>query len=187
MLSKLTEREHLSWSFYLNKMKKNKNLQYILLILAISIWGSIAFQMCHFLEGNSVERVDDDNLLPILDPKWSHRDSFSILINYPDPFLNKTFSQKKINQKLKGKRSKYKRPTPPPKSKVSKPQVIPKITYQGFSINNNRITKVRVTIDQQAYTLQQTHQKKGITLLEMYKDSIIIAWKGERKKIKRQR
>lgn len=166
-------------------MKKNKNVQYLLLVLVLGIWGTIAFQMCDFLEDSTVT-IAETQALPILADNTSKRDSFAILVNYTDPFLGKKITRSKSSRKSQVKRSKYQRPAPPSITKA-KPKPMPPINYQGYAINGHRITRVRVSIDKKLYTMKQFKQEKGITILEMYKDSIIIGWKGERKTIIRNK
>lgn len=166
-------------------MQKNKNVQYLLLILVLGIWGSIAFQMCDFLEDNTV-RIPTTQTLAILSNHSSERDSFTIAINYSDPFLGKQIQNFKTKKKRPIKRSKYQRPVPPSKT-AAQPSVMPKIVYQGYAVNGHQISMVRIAIDKKIYTLKQMTQKKGITVLEMYKDSIIVGWKGERKTIVRSK
>ena len=74
---------------------KNKSATYILSLLALVIWGTIFYKIFFQTEDNTeTSSVTYPNKGPILE---SETDTFSIAMNYPDPFLKgKRSSIKKV-------------------------------------------------------------------------------------------
>ncbi|MEM1323513.1 MAG: hypothetical protein AAGG75_24825 [Bacteroidota bacterium] len=161
-------------------MKKNKRLQSILLVLVIAIWGAIVYQFFNYSGGedfNAGYAYDSTPIVSLLDEQ---QDSFRIVADYRDPFLGKRI--KVANQ---GGGASLAAPGPQNFNPQATPP--PNIIYQGYSINNNRITRVRVSLNGKTYTMQPNDKKDQLILKKMAKDSIIVSYQGQSMVIKRQR
>jgi hypothetical protein len=170
--------------------QKDKKLQYVLLALVVFIWGTLIYNFMSW-NGNEEYLVSDDYaVLPIKVNQEAQRDTFDILLDWSDPFKvgrsgrsksSKSSSSSSVNTSPK---KGYTRPAPPPipGSKADKKKaVFPKVVYQGYSINDSQITRVRVKVGAKTRTLKlgQTYEK--MTLVSMAKDSISLVFGEERK------
>ncbi|MDZ7743587.1 MAG: hypothetical protein U5Q03_18075 [Bacteroidota bacterium] len=103
-------------------------------------------------------------------------DTFSLYLNYQDPFLKKT-SHSKI----------------PPKSLLKKPKLKmqeslkwPNIQYFGLVKSRiNGEVAVNLEIDNISYIVKDRSDCKGISLRKITPDSVISYWSGEQKTIYR--
>jgi len=149
--------------------KKNKNVQYLLIGMVVLIWGTVAWQ---FLNYGNAPYQDYTPSVEHLSLQKSHqikRDSFAILANYKDPFLDKSLP--KI-AKASIQRPQYNRKAPPKKTKARIPKSkLPKILYNGYATNNNQITRVQLNIEGQFQSLKLNQKLGDLQLKAMYKDS----------------
>jgi len=161
--------------------KDNKKVQYALLGLVLLIWGTVAYKMINWNAVGDGYAPTTLPTIPIADIEKVQRDSFVLQANYRDPFLSGKI--KRVNKAPRTTTSsskKYNRKAPPPiaglKKKGEKP---PQFKYLGFSLNDNEITRVRISIDGLAYTFKLNEKKQKIRVKEMYRDSVIIRYKGQ--------
>ena len=169
--------------------KDHKKLQYTLIILLILIWGTIAYRMMTW--GNSEDSFSlvGQEVLPLAVENELAQDSFVLKTNYKDPFLdNRVTTSTKISTGTSStKSSKYKRKAPPVIPNRNTQKKMPTIQYLGYSINESQITRVRLSINQQTHTYKLNQTLAGVTVKEMYKDSVIIAWGGRQKTYPRKK
>lgn len=163
--------------------KDNKKLQYTLIVLIILIWGTVAYRMMNWNNSSDNFNFGNQETLPVIVENELKQDSFVLKTNYKDPFLDSrvaSASPKISTNAASKKSSKYKRKAP---STIPgrNAQKMPKIQYLGYSINESQITRVRLAVNQKPHTFKLDQTLKGITVKEMFKDSVVIAWKGERK------
>lgn len=169
-------------------MKKNKRLQYVLVGLVVLIWGTLAYQMINWQGGERAYSIPEKNYLSLQIDSTQQRDSFVVVGKYRDPFLEGSFynSGTKKTSKTSNSKSKYHREAPPPLNGKGKPKQ-PKIAYWGYSINDNEITRVRISINNQIHTLKVNDQADKLIVHEMHKDHVLISWAGEKKVIKKEK
>lgn len=163
--------------------KDNKKLQYTLIVLLVAIWGTVAYRMMTWNSSDSDFNMGTQETLPIAQEAEMQKDSFVLKTNYKDPFLEKRVasSSSKISTSSSSKKSsKYKRKAPP-SIPGRNTQKMPAIQYLGYSINETMITRVRLAINKKPHTLKLNQTLKGVTIKEMYKDSVVVAWKGQQK------
>ncbi len=161
-------------------MKKDKRLQMLLLGLVVVIWGAIVYQFSNYNASDNIDFTNGLDTTPIVSLLEEKQDSFGIVVDYRDPFLGK-----RIKAAYDGPR----RPAAPSSGTLNPPTnaAPPNIIYQGYSINNNQITRVRVSLNGKTYTMQPNDKKDQLVLKKMAKDSILVNWEGKPMVIHRRR
>ena len=164
--------------------------------LVVLIWGTLIYNFVSWSDNTEYLVSEDYMTLPINQKDYqAPRDTFDILLDWSDPF--KVGSSRRQSSGTGSATSsagplkkKHNRPAPPPipdsKEDKKKP-VFPQVTYQGYSINDSQITRVRVKVGEKTKTLKLNECYEDMTLTAMTKDSIALYWNGERKVILRER
>jgi len=166
-------------------MKKNKKVQYLLIGLVVLIWGTIAWQFVQMKNGNGTDFSVDTYNPALAQTEVLGQDSFSLNLNYSDPFsMQKVFVKNRTTSptatrrnipKLKNKRKVKRLP-------------LPEVTYNGFATNkNNQITKVQIRIVDKLYTLKVHDQIDKLRLKQIFRDSIVLEWQGKEHLVKRKK
>lgn len=160
-------------------MKDNKKTQILLLVLVCLIWGTVGYKFMNF-------ETEPNFTIPqkasIISDKSSVENlSFSLDLNYADPFLKRASPTFKVNKSISQKKSKRRKVTP--KSSGKK---MPKITYSGYSTDSKNITRARLKLGNKTYTIRKNETKEGVILSEIHKDSVVVFFNGERATINRQ-
>lgn len=167
-------------------MKKNKRLNYLLIVLVIGIWGTIIYRVLNYSGSDDIPIHASQFNLPPLVQAESTTPSYNLQGGYADPFLNnspkkKSNSGSRVSSSSKKKDSKTKSATypstPPPKP--------PSILYKGFSVNNNEVSRVKLQIDGKTYTLEIGETVQGVTVQEMSRHRVIVKWNGEQIQVER--
>ncbi|URC11274.1 hypothetical protein [Flavobacterium sp. B183] len=153
-------------------MKNKKNI-YILLPIVLMVWGAVLFQLFSFTNSDEII-IDNTPELMIKPLKLNKRQSFTIDVNYRDPFLGKMYAENTTPKaKPSGVRS----------SKVIKPKealVWPVILYKGLISDNKEKNKVFVLIiDKKNYFMKIGDTENEIFLKSGDKESIYVKYKGE--------
>jgi hypothetical protein len=155
-------------------MKNKKNI-YILLPIVLLIWGAVMYQFFSFSNtGNETLTASNKfNLKPIA---IKERDTFTINVNYRDPFLGKAYGVKnKSNDTTSRKKiiRKVKEPI------VEPVFVWPKIVYRGIVSDTKDKTKVfMLIIDGQTFLMKIGNTEKEVFLKEGDRESVYIKYKG---------
>ena len=168
-------------------MKKNKNVQYVLIGLVVLIWGTIAWQFLEMKNGNGSDFSVGDYNPSLVKVEKLVQDSFSLNLNYNDPFsAKKVFVKNSISSTTP---TPVRRTAPELKNKKKvKKLPLPKVTYNGFATNkNNRITKVQLRIEDKLHTLKVHDQVDKLRLKQVFRDSIILEWQGKDHLVKRNK
>lgn len=152
-------------------MKNKKNI-YILLPLVLIVWGAVLFQFLSFTNGEEI--VDTNNPELVLKPlKFNKRQSFTIDVNYRDPFLGKMFVE---NTGIKtigtGKKT--------AKSKSPKEELIwPTILYKGLISDTKDKTKIFVLIiNNKNYYMKVGDTEEDVFLKSGDNEAIYLRYKG---------
>ena len=156
---------------------KGKQMQYLLLILVVIIWGIIAYRLYSSWLPQNNYRFDGNIALSNDSITKSLMDSFDLKLNYADPFLYEQYTPNQTNRSNNlGK-------------KKESMQIIqeepPSIIYKGYSLNNNSITRINLLINGKRYTTKPNSKVEEILISKCYRDSIIVVWKGKNKTIYR--
>ncbi|MCK4661792.1 MAG: hypothetical protein KAT68_02920 [Bacteroidales bacterium] len=159
---------------------KNKKILYILLALAIIIWALIFYRIFKFL--NKTPEVHYSyNYQKKYEKEEIKKDTFFIIADYRDPFLNKILIPKvknegkpKVNNKKDNSRT---------KRRVKKIKW-PVIKYGGVissKDNNKKIALIK--INDKDYLMEVNSESEEIKLINIFTDSIKVVYKDEKKTI----
>lgn len=151
-------------------MKTKKNI-YILLAVVLFVWGAVLYQVFSFT--NSDEILVSNNPEFVMKPlKIKERQTFTINVNYRDPFLGKIYvSQTVSNVKASTKIKKQ------PKSQEN--LVWPSILYKGMISDVKNKNKIfMLIIDGQYHYMKIGGTENEIFLKEGNKESVYIKYKG---------
>lgn len=157
---------------------KNKVSSTILFIAVAAIWGYIIYYIYDAVKEDD-EPAMGYSLAQKISPKDSLKDDFSLLLDYPDPFLKK-------NQKVEASDKPFK----------AKPligsyqQMGPdwnRISYSGTIENKKQKGKrmAIINIDSSTYFVSANTSVHELKLLVVYPDSVLISLEGEKKWIKK--
>lgn len=151
---------------------KNKKTIYILLPVVLLVWGKVVYQFFSFAASDVIlENTPIDlNLKPF---KLKERDTFSINVNYRDPFLGKIFvTELSVDSKIKTTEIK----------KVSKQEGIiiwPSIIYKGIvSDTKNHIKIYMLIIGGKTCLMKKGETEYEVSLKDGDNESIYVKYKG---------
>lgn len=152
-------------------MKNKKNI-YILLPLVLLVWGAVIFQVFSFT--NSEEIVSDSNpefnFKPI---KVNKRESFSINVNYRDPFLGKMHSSETAPSVKTNSSESIKKP------KQVEQLVWPNIVYKGLISDSKSKNQIfMLIIDGKNYYMKIGDTENEVFLKKGDKESVYVKYKG---------
>ena len=153
-------------------MKNKKFTQAVLLVFVLGVWGTIFYKIYDKLRGDDEEPVPYEalNMGQVSSGKL---DTFQLLENYNDPFLNKPVSGSAIGSAHKGSST----ANPVVKSIVKTPvtTVAPQIKYLGLIKNKAGKKSVAIVSVNGASSLLQEGESAGnAKLLKLTNDSILV-------------
>jgi hypothetical protein len=159
---------------------KNKKVTYILIPLTLLIWGLIIFRVIdNFKQPQNADFKSAVNKRDV--NQYLSKDTTSLLLNYPDPFLHRNVqSGRSISTdegSINGENVNL--------SVVTKAQVVfPLITYSGIIVNSKSKLKTGlVKIASKDYLVKEGETVDGEKILKLYPDSVIILYKANKKTI----
>ncbi|MGZ4055071.1 MAG: hypothetical protein ACXVPU_06520 [Bacteroidia bacterium] len=159
---------------------KNKKLLYILIPGTILVWGMIFFRVLSTVKTNN--DALPQKLSETSESAKMANDTFSLLLNYKDPFrlAEKKTAISENNSKQKNQNTIQK--------KVIAPVVStwPKIIFGGV-IKNQKSNKelALVQINGQSNIMKAGEISNDVELLKVFKDSIEVKYGKEKKNIKK--
>lgn len=160
---------------------KNKKLLYLLVPLTLLLWGSIILKIFNSLSGNGEAKSLNQNESLIKNEEIVFTDTFSLVLNYSDPFLGNGISKVANSGNT----------TAPPAKNIKEKQIIvattwPEINYKGL-IRNQKSSKqlALVEINGQGNTMRAGESFNNVELTKVFKDSIEVKFGKERKYIKK--
>jgi len=161
---------------------KNKKMVYLLLFAVAVVWGVILHKV--FFKGaeesQSMHQSISEIPLEAYNLYETKPDTFKLVLNYRDPFLDKS---EKIEQVEDNKvRTNFElKMSPPPKPTV----VWPEIKYNGRIVNPRSKKMVAImSVNGIESMIEEGQTNAGIKLVKNKQDSILIRWNGLEKYIK---
>lgn len=166
---------------------KNKKLAYILLPVVIFVWGAIAYNIIsYYFDDKSTENMLSTNAIK-KNPD-AKLDTFSLLLNYPDPFLK---AEAAYYEPVIASTESPVKPSIPnrntaPKRNInnikSTPISWPAITYCGI-IKNKKSNKTCsiIKINGKEYIMSIGDTRSDVTLLKLYSDSAVVTFQQHNK------
>jgi hypothetical protein len=155
-------------------MFKNKTTSYILLVLVALIWGIIASRFLNLTKKNDGS-YSKQNLTKNKNEIKS--DTFSISVNYSDPFLTNISSIQYVD--------KIKNTIPIEKSNLQSQIVWPSIYYFGFVKKSRQDCKTGLAkLDNKEYVVKEGEIIHELEIKKIMNDSIVIVYKNMTKSFK---
>ncbi|GAA3774422.1 hypothetical protein [Flavobacterium ginsengiterrae] len=151
-------------------MKNKKNL-YILLPLVLLVWGAVLFQVFSFTNSDEILAISNPEFT-IKPLKINKRETFTINVNYRDPFLGKMYTAENISKaKITSGASK----------KIKQPEdlVWPNIIYKGLIADSKgKNTIYMLIIDSKNYYMKIGDTENEVFLKSGDKESVYVKYKG---------
>jgi len=171
--------------------QKNKKVQYLLAVLVVIIWGTIVVQFFNYSGGEPALAEGTYNYLPVAKASTNDALKFSLNLNYHDPFL----AHKKNNSKASYPSSTPAASTTKKKTSSRIQQKInpqkfkkyPKVVYKGYSLNNDQITRVNLSINNKTRSMKAGESHDGLLLKYTYRDSLLVSFMGKEQVISRNK
>ena len=154
---------------------KNKKLTYILIPIAIIVWGGIILRIVGFNNSDPETNTTRTNEMEP-DTMVFNKNEFELIANYRDPFLGKFIRgthQIAVKKTKKPKKS-------IPKKIIKTPLVWPHIDYDGSIRSENKVIAV-LKINAKKHLLEQGEEFSGLKIKQVYPDSVTIVYKKETK------
>ncbi|SHM96918.1 hypothetical protein [Flavobacterium chilense] len=151
-------------------MKNKKNI-YILLPIVLFVWGAVLFQLFSFTSSDEtiIENNPEFTIKPL---KINKRQSFTIDVNYRDPFLGKMYAANTVQTTTNTTKT----------TKVTKPKetlVWPTILYKGLISDTKDKNKIfMLIIDNKNYYMKIGDTENEIFLKSGDKESVYVKYKG---------
>lgn len=165
-------------------MKKKINI--ILLLAVLGLWGTVLYKYVNqyfFKEEINVSLENKANIRKLL---LKDKDTFELKALPRDPFLGKTYAEKRPTEKIISNRNF----TPKPVVKVAKPivqkQLFPTIHYYGFIKNETGGSElVLLKMNGKLLKVKNNETKEGLKIIKIFKDSIKVSFNGETKVVRK--
>ena len=152
-------------------MKNKKNL-FILLPVVLLIWAIVIYQFFSFSSSNveQIATTTEYDLKPIL---IKERDTFSIDVNYRDPFLGKMYAPHTAKPKVK-------RIKPMAIVKIEPPVIWPTIIYKGIvSDNKEKIKIFMLIIGGKTCLMHIGSVENEVALTDGDRESVYVKYRGK--------
>lgn len=160
---------------------KNRKLVYILVPLLLAIWGTIVYRLLNVVTNKDISNKPDTGQLMAGNKTSACVDTFTLTLNYPDPFFVKMIKRVAI-----GSEQSLLKVIKPEKKVVATPQaatfVWPTIIYGGL-VKNQKLNKLLalIQINGSATIMQTGDIAQELKLLKVTNDSIEIAFHTEKR------
>jgi hypothetical protein len=171
---------------------KNKTATYVLLVAAAAVWGIIVYRIIQTVKGGE-EQVQTEIQWNNNIQKAEIPDTFSIALDYYDPFFNKVSASNMYSAyNLKNDRSPGRAVSPARTNTANSNKNNSTIDWSFISFNGmikNTSTKSHVallTIHQKGHMFKVGETYDNVKLLKATKDSVVILYQKEKKTIKRK-
>lgn len=153
---------------------KNKKSIYILLPIVLLVWGFLIYQFFSMSNANPE--------IPKLSQGLSYKkitikeqDTFTIDVNYRDPFLGKAYVKKETISNTENTNT----------VKINRDTLIwPSIQYRGIvSDQKDKITIFMLEINQQSYLMKKKDIEQQVVLKDGNRNAIQVIYKGKQRLI----
>ncbi|SDI25000.1 hypothetical protein SAMN04488062_1316 [Flavobacterium omnivorum] len=151
-------------------MKNKKNI-YILLPVVLFIWGAVMYQFFSFANTKETQQLTSTEF-QIKTLTITERDTFSINVNYRDPFLGKMFApQNNVTSKKTSKTRK--------EPQIEEPLIWPPILYKGIvSDTKDKIKIYMLIIGGKTCLMKKGETENEVFLKEGDRESVYVKYKG---------
>jgi hypothetical protein len=161
---------------------KNKKTAYLLVPLVLFVWGMIGWKIYAAVNPGEIKNNEKANTEKTNDPAKIIPDTFGLVANYRDPFLDKNFSRENSKIIIKNKN------LPVVKNiEVVKPDIKwPEVAYHGLIMRNNSEKKIGfLSVNGASYFVQEGENAAGMKIGRLAKDSIEVLLGKERRIVRK--
>lgn len=167
---------------------KSKKFRYLLVLLVIIVWSLIFYRIYNYVDDQK-DFIPDYSEQKLPQDKLSMNDTFSIIANYRDPFLETgNYSERSINTVIQNN---INNPIKIQNNNVSANNASlrwPSIVFGGIVVNKGSNKTVGlIKLNQIQYIVQVKQIIENIEVLKIYNDSIIVQLSSEIKTIKKSK
>jgi hypothetical protein len=161
---------------------KNKKMTYILIPLAVIVWGLIFWKIYSHFADKDDDGAKTYTLRPNKVPD-SIPDTIRLLLNYRDPFLSYTYRPANFTRTARMERSEsgnFSRT-------IAKPEINwPNIKYGGMIWNKKSKSKTGLlTFNNQNLLVKEGQIIEGYKIFKLYSDSVTLEYNKIKKGFKR--
>lgn len=162
---------------------ENKNVRYLLAVAVLAIWGLLGYRIYQKMNpGNDFVAPPP----PVLAVTEVEKDSFTLLVNYPDPFLGTRIPLPEAAP-APANPSNSTTVIPPKISSPPATAVFPQIVYKGLIALKNGRKAALATVDGKTMNWGWGENYEEMTLLDIQEDSIRVRYQEEEKTILKAR
>lgn len=168
---------------------KNKKATYLLLAAALLIWGYIVYSVVDFKSSNTVPK----SIISLSEKKndllFNEVDTFSLWLNYDDPFLhNSAYSPSRFQNSNQSRNVASVKVKPVTNIKPTETVKWPLIVFNG-TITSSKENKLLclLKVEGTDYVLPVGKQAGEIDIVSITTDSITVALKGQKKTVLRNK
>ena len=158
---------------------KNKKIIYVLLPLTLIIWGMIVYKI-FFNTDTQEESSSFVQSKRVKNSAVTSTDTFTLLLNYTDPFL------KQERRVTPNNGSTTKKTTEPKPQKNTEVLNWPIVKYGGLVKQVNKENELAIVSINGSSTFMKTGETvNDIKLIRIYNDSIIVSFQTQKRTIKK--
>lgn len=167
---------------------KSKRIRYILVFLVIIVWSVIFYRIYNYV-GEQKDFIPDFSEQKLQQDKSSANDTFSIIANYRDPFLETgNYYEQSTNKPIQNNTNnsiKIQNDNLPASTATLR---WPSIIFGGIVVNKGSNQTVGlIKLNQIQYIVQTKQIVENIEIVKIFNDSIIIRFSNEIKTIKKSK
>ena len=155
---------------------------YILLPVCLGIWGYIIWYVVQATNRNQpIVQTTQSNIKKVNAPVVP--DTFSLLLDYDDPFLGKRTTKRSATQRVSSSNRSIRKKNESIKEEPPKPW--PNIVYKGLVKNQHTGKWVALMeVNGQSHVLRSGQAVEDLTLIHLSEEKISLTWKGEQGVVK---
>jgi hypothetical protein len=164
----------------------NKKSKYLLLAGTVIIWALVAVRIVNGLKKDDIKPISKKQAIQVnFEPE---NDSFTLMKNYPDPFLKNEESE--IPAELEATTgTSFSATTINTKPEIIKSELpfdIRDLSYQGMITNSDNHKKIAMLkLKGEDYLIKEKELFKDVKVLKLMENMLILTYNGDRFEIKR--
>jgi hypothetical protein len=157
---------------------KNRLGQYVLLILTVIVWSGIAYKI-YKQTSSKDDLIKRENIETPVSKETTVSDTFNIINNYANPFIE-VVGNELLSVEENNNQEQIIDFEPP---KIDWPTV----KFFGSITNHNKKDQLfLINITNNDYLMKNKDEIKGVKIIKVFKDSIILTYKNEIKTFHKQ-
>lgn len=165
---------------------KNKKVMYFLVPLVIIVWGAIILRLIAYYKGDA-EVQEPLNIISTIKDKSNVPDTFSLILNYRDPFLSDVWvSDEEVIVPEGIQTIPIANQDVVPQKKITESIPWPKLVYGGIIENRkNSRTIIIMSVDGKERLMCSGDEYANVKVAKIYWDSVKVIFNKQYKTIKK--